>query len=952
MKIPYNRFFFLFLAMTSLSVQAQQTGWPEIRTESCPGARWWWMGSAVDRDNLTYNLEEYARAGLGALEITPIYGVQGMDDKELPHLSDEWMEMVRHTWEEGERLGLQIDMNMGTGWPFGGPEVSIDDAACRLYVTEYRVRAGKKFQGKIQVEDKNQLPYARLERVMAFPSPDTPWGGYTKERRERVRDLTERVNPDGTLEWKAPSGTGEWRIIAAFCGKTLQKVKRAAPRGEGYVMDHFSARAVRNYLQRFEEAFARTSTPYPHDLFNDSYEVYKADWTEGFFDEFAWRRGYKLENYLPEFLDRQETSLEVQRASVLSSTPIPRWLLHKNKLTRAIFCDYRETLSELLLENFTMQWTDWAHSHGVRTRSQAHGSPGNLIDLYAAVDVPECEGFGITDFGIRGLRRDSLTRPNDSDLSMLKYASSAAHLTGKPYTSAEAFTWLTEHFRTSLSQCKPEIDLLFVAGVNRTYFHGITYSPRDAEWPGWKFYASVDMSPTNSFWRDAPAFFDYVSRCQSFLQMGEPDNDFLLYLPVHGLWSNIFIDETLMLFDIHKMAKRAPKFIETVQYICDAGYDLDYISDQFVRELICRDGKLITPGGTSYKGLIVPKSTDCMPEDVAARLFQLAREGASIVFDYKYPPYDVPGWKDRMERQAAIEKLRYNCPAGLILEDSPSLSSYSLRKTGALPERMKSEHKLSMIRRRNPEGHHYFISALCAQDTDGWIPLAVPATSAVLYDPMTGEKGKARLRQHNGQAEVYLQLASGESVILRTYAQTDVDEQEWNYLEGETEKISLDRYWKFRFVESVPEVTDAPTEVLLGSWTALAAENAACTMATACYSQTFEVTDTVAKEWLLDLGEVYESARVRINGEEVAVLFAVPYRCRIGRYLRPGENLIEIEVTNLPANRIADMDRQGIPWRKFKEINLVDINYKSTGYGHWDPVPSGLLGPVKIAAMY
>ena len=152
------------------------------------------------------------------------------------------------------------------------------------------------------------------------------------------------------------------------------------------------------------------------------------------------------------------------------------------------------------------------------------------------MDIPECEGFGLSDFGIRGLRKDSLTRPNDSDLSMLKYASSGAHIAGKPYTSSETFTWLTEHFRTSLSQCKPDIDLMFVSGVNHTFFHGTTYSPAEAAWPGWKFYATVDMSPTNSIWRDAPAFFQYISRCQSFLQMGQPDNDFLVYLPVYDMW--------------------------------------------------------------------------------------------------------------------------------------------------------------------------------------------------------------------------------------------------------------------------------------------------------------------------------------------------------------------------------------------------------------------------------
>lgn len=87
---------------------------------------------------------------------------------------------------------------------------------------------------------------------------------------------------------------------------------------------------------------------------------------------------------------------------------------------------------------------------------------------------------------------------------MLKCPSSAAHIAGKPYTTSETL-WLT-NISGLLSQCKPDIDLMFISGVNHTYFHGTTYSPAEAAWPGWKFYAAVDMSPTNSIWRDAPAF--------------------------------------------------------------------------------------------------------------------------------------------------------------------------------------------------------------------------------------------------------------------------------------------------------------------------------------------------------------------------------------------------------------------------------------------------------------
>ena len=97
------------------ALSAQNLAWPEISLEAKPAARWWWMGSAVDRDNLTHNLETYAAAGMGTMEITPIYGVQGNDANDIPFLSPRWMQMLQYTEDEASRLGMQIDMNTGTG---------------------------------------------------------------------------------------------------------------------------------------------------------------------------------------------------------------------------------------------------------------------------------------------------------------------------------------------------------------------------------------------------------------------------------------------------------------------------------------------------------------------------------------------------------------------------------------------------------------------------------------------------------------------------------------------------------------------------------------------------------------------------------------------------------------------------------------------------------------------
>lgn len=904
-----------------LGSAAQAQNWPEIKPEARPGSRWWWMGSAVDKQNLSYNLRLYGTAGIGSLEITPIYGVKGNEQREIPFLSPRWMEMLEYTQDEAKKNGIGIDMNTGTGWPFGGPDITLEHAATRAIFEQYSITGEKDIVQDISIsnsKEKKQREIATLNRLMAYSTDGT------------CLNLTAKVK-NGKLKWSAPKG--EWKLIALFIGKTFQKVKRAAPGGEGYVMDHMNPEAVKGYFTKFDHAFQQNKVTYPRTFFNDSYEAYKADWTPHLLEEFERRRGYKLEEHFPEFLDTTRT-----------------------EATRRIVSDYRETVSEMLIDNFTTQWTKWAHKHGSTTRNQAHGSPANLIDTYASVDIPECEGFGLTDFHIKGLRKDSLTRPNFSDISMLKYASSAAHIAGKPYTSSETFTWLTEHFRTSLSQCKPDMDLMFVSGVNHMFFHGTPYSPQEAAWPGWLFYASINMSPTNSIWRDAPAFFEYITRCQSFLQMGQPDNDFLVYLPIYDLWDEIA--GRLVSFDIHKMDRYAPKFIKTIQTIIAGGYDVDYISDAFIKTTRCTGDQLVTSGGTRYKALIVPAAR-LMPAATLRKLVELARQGATVIFVEQYPE-DVPGYHELDKNRKTFQHITRQLPATDSFKQTQQFafgkgqiivgSDYqqALAQTGIPAEELKTRYGLQFIRRSNPEGHHYFVSCLQDKDTDGWVTLNVPETTAMFFNPMNGERGRAQSRTSNGKLEVRLQLKSGESLIIQTLNKPLDKEPAWNYPEEQAYSLSLDHGWELNFVESTPSITgrfdiDSPL-----SWTKLEQPEAKINMGTGCYSLEIDLPALEADDWILDLGDVRESARVRINGHDAGTAWAAPFRLKVGKWLKTGKNLIEVEVTNLPANRIADMDRKNIEWRIFKDINMAKLNYVKGDYKNWSTMPSGLNGNVRL----
>ena len=376
-------------------------------------------------------MEQYASHGIGALEITPLYGVQGNEANNIDYLSPKWMDMYKYVLSEGKRLGIQIDMNNGTGWPFGGPSVDIKDAACKVIFVDTIVTSKEIKKGLVPAIAEKEKPYTTFSFATLYPlDKDGTFLTTPLKMKGEVLptiysnnaiDMTPNVTgTENTLKWEdVPSGA--YRLIMVFNGRTRQQVKRAAPGGQGYVIDHFDRDAVKHYLDIFDKAFSENSAPWPNTMFNDSYEVYGADWTPTLPSEFESRRGYSLKAYINKLVERDEQ------------------MVH----------DYRETLSDMLLANFTQQWTSWAHGHGVNIRNQAHGSPANLLDLYAAVDIPEIEGFGLSEFGIKGLRKDpGMTKLNDSDYSMFKYAPSAAHVAGKKLVSSETFTWLTEHFRT------------------------------------------------------------------------------------------------------------------------------------------------------------------------------------------------------------------------------------------------------------------------------------------------------------------------------------------------------------------------------------------------------------------------------------------------------------------------------------------------------------------------
>jgi hypothetical protein len=862
------------------------TQWPALRAETKPWTRWFWMGNAVDEAELTRHLEMYNQAGLGGVEVSPIYGAKGYESRFIDFLSPRWMKMLDHTTAEARRLGMGVDMIEGTGWPFGGPNVPPQDAAQR--VVSQAIPAPGAHQ---VVQTFKQKPIV----LMAF-GPD---GKHV--------DLSDKVDASDQLIWDVPAG--DWKVYALFEQPTRQKVKRAGPGGEGLVLDPFSADAMHHYLERFDQAFG----PNSHGVgafFNDSFEAFRADWTPNFLNEFQKRRGYDLRDHLAAFAGDGDPDLVAR-----------------------VRCDYRQTISDLLLDGFTRTWVDWCHAHKAQARDQAHGSPGNLLDLYAATDIPETESFGAA----------------GADIAFSKFASSAAHLRDEPLASSESCTWLDEHFRVTPAKIKSCLDGLFLAGINHVLYHATAFSPADAPWPGWLFYASVDFGPGGGLWHDYPALNAYVTRCQSFLQLGESDNDVLLYHPVPDLWmQDVASTGRLQYLTVGGAAKwlHAQPVGAAADRMLARGYTFDYISDALLHD-------------RKSTGVIVVPSCRYLPVGTLQDLIRLANHGATVLFQGSLPQ-DVPGLADlenrRKQFHAELDGIRWSDDPGTSLRQATlgkgrmllGVDLDALLTAAHVRREAMADRGVQFLRRHDADGAHYLLVNRSPDRIDGWLPLAAPAASALLFDPGSGHTGVAATRARGTGSEVFVQLDPGQTMIVRAFATSSVHGSPWTYLEPAGDPQPVAGTWGLHFIEGGPKLPADATLKKLESWTELPDPLGKSFSGTAIYTLRFTKPSGGAANWLLDLGKVHETVRVRLNGQHLGTLWHPPYRIPLGSALRGGENVLELEVTNLAANRIADMDRRKVRWNAFYDISVVNLKYKPFNASTWEPLPSGLIGPVEL----
>lgn len=920
------------------AVQAQ-IKWPAITQTTKPWTRWWWEGSAVNKTDLSVLMRQYQQAGLGGLEITPIYGVRGAEQQFIPFLSPKWVGMLEYTLQEAKRLNMGIDIATGTGWPFGGPWVIPDDACKNVNLKTWTLKGGEQLTEKITftqqplvrtvsgkpvdiktlsypiATNKNLQEYAFDQVRYEKQLPVTLLMAYDEQGNSQ--DLTAKVSADGTLNWTAP--TGNWTLYGLFQGWHGKMVERAAPGGEGDVIDHFSLPALQHYLQYFDKAFAGKNVKGVRSFFNDSYEVDdargQANWTPGILPAFQQRRGYDLRKELPALYGKDT----------------------KEKNER-VLSDYRQTISELLLEKFTTPWHSWAKAKGALIRNQSHGSPANILDLYGAIDIPETEG---------------------TDILRFKFATSTAHVLGKSLASAEAATWLNEHFLSTLGDVKLALDKYFIGGVNHIFYHGTNYSPKNDPWPGWLFYAAVHFHPNNPFWKDFPTLNQYVARCQSFLQAGKPDNDVLLYFPIYDRFAEPGRD-LLHHFDGME-GFESTDFKNSAAWMLERGYAFDIFSDKQLQQ-VKNNGTGLLSGGNAYKTILLAE-TRYLPLETLQKLVTLAQNGATVIV-HKTLPGDVPGYGTLDKRQAAFKNLlaqlkftRANGMQQAVLGKGKFILGDDLQQlltAAKVPQETMATQGLQCIRRTIADGKYYFITNAGKQRVDGLVNISTAADHVVVFDPMHGKQGWTPVQKvAGGQTAVYLQLNPGESCVLQTVPKSPGGGV-FPYYGATGKAIKIEGTWNVSFISGGPVLPAATTITQLNSWTEWPGEEVKKFSGTASYKITFAEPAAETDYFLLDLGNVQESAEVFLNGKRIVTLIGPVFQTVIWAGDLNASNLLEIKVTNGMANRIADMDKKGVVWKKFYNTNFparLPANRGADGLFtavNWTPRPAGLTSEVTL----
>jgi hypothetical protein len=856
--------------------------------------RWWWFGSAVTRPELEREMRLMKEGGMGGFEVQPVYPLE-LDNpargfRNLPFLSDEFIDALRFTSQKARELGLRLDLTIGSGWPYGGPGIPITQAAGRLRCDRVPVNSGATEVNLPQIREGEAFITAFLAR--GDGRTFSPGG---------LRELNQATN--GTIRLPADL-SGPHVVLFFIASRTQMMVKRAAAGAEGFVLDHYDRAALDNHLKAVGERLMLAFGPHPpYAVFCDSLEVFASDWTGDLLEEFRKRRGYDLKPYLPALVG------------------------DIGEKTGAVRNDWGETLAELAEDRFLRPLAEWARRHGTLARVQDYGTPPVALSSNRLVDLPEGE------------------QPHWRRFTSSRWASSASHLLGKPVTSSETWTWLhSPAFRATPLDMKAEADLHFLEGINQLIGHGWPYSPEIAGEPGWRFYASAVFNHHNPWWIVMPDITSYLQRVSFLLREGRPANDVAIYLPTSDARAQFTIGRISV--DRAMEGLLGPRLIPQV---LEAGYNFDFIDDGTIDQLEGRYAVVILPGveripvetlgrleAFARKGGRVV-ATGRVPSlapglvDAAARSKEVRAISSRLS---KTPvPIDQLGAELRRLRQPDVALSPAVPEIGFIHRGAGYAEIYFLANTGNKPCRREATFRVGGMQ---PEWWDPYTGetkpARVAARPKGGVTVAMdlePYGSRVLVFSKDATAAKAEPRGATAPPEA-LDISTAWKVTFPGLKRS----VEMTRLHSWTDDAATRHYSG----EAIYEKTVTVSQALLrpGGTVALDFGDGRAVLGSQPESR------PGMRAWFD--GPVREAAVVWINGQRAGSVWRPPYSLDVTRFLRPGQNTLRIAVANTAINQLAGAT---LPDYKALKQRYGD-RFQPQDMDNLQPVSSGLLGDIRL----
>jgi hypothetical protein len=871
--------------------------------------RWWWFGPAVSKPELQRDLEQMKAEGIGGVEIATLYPL-ALDDpktgfRNQQFLSEEHLDAIRFAVATARKLGLRVDITLGSGWPFGGPHIHVTEAAGELRVETISVPPGTDSIAVPDIDTGEQL-------IAAFLVPLRNGQVSLRDAKQVSTVTNERMQISPLLE--VPNAA-----MFFISSRTGMTVKRPAIGAEGFVLDHYDRNAIENHLHvvgdRLMQAFGDQP---PYAVFSDSLEDYGSNWTGDFMEQFRARRGYDLTPYLPALIG------------------------DIGPLTASVRHDWGKTLTELANERFLEPLHDWAQQHHTLFRSQTYGFPPVTLSSNRYADLPEGEG------------KASLLMWRE--FSDLRWAASAGHLFDRPVISSESWTWLhSPAFRATPLDLKAEADLHFLQGINQLVGHGWPYSPKEAGEPGWRMYAAAALNAHNPWSFAMPDLAGYLQRVSFALRQGKPANDVALLLPNDDIWSTfaVKIDSTKPVinrggfntsgstFSMDESLDKHSLVSRLIPQILGSGFNVDFI-----------DADAIDSVGIPYAVLILP-GTERLPLATYQKIEEYARHGGIVIAAHSLPS-TAPGLLDAESDGRRIQEISQHLFGG------KNAAGHSISDESQVGTALASYLTPDVVftPRTSRIGDLYFIANTSNQARRVQAKFRHPAKRAEWWDPFTGAASPV-----DNPSAVELDLQPYESrLILFTDSAVRAEKRPPTAL-ALSKTIDLTTEWKITFADTnqivfMPKLhlwSDNPSSRYYSGQVS--------------YSKTFDLSAHELSSKInavLDFGSgmaidepnplpqfsmkayfegpVREAAEVYVNGERAGFVWHPPYTIDIARFLKVGENNLRIVVGNTAINSLAG---HAVP--SYRLLNeRYGERFKPQDMGNLQALPSGILGNLQL----